>query len=46
MFKVNNKDTRMTPMTSAFNVNFKHVNAGWVIPLLKFAKFEYEYLYL
>ena len=27
MFKVNNKDTRSTPMV--FIVNFEHVIAGW-----------------
>ena len=33
MFKVNNKDTRTTPMapcSSVSIVDFKHVNAGWV----------------
>ena len=29
MFKVNNKDTRTTH-SSASNVNFEHVIAGWV----------------
>ena len=33
MFKVNNKDTRMTPMaprtSSVCIINFEHVNAGW-----------------
>ena len=27
MFKVNNKDTRVTPVST---VNFKHVIVGWV----------------
>ena len=33
MFKVDNKDTRMTPMacSSAFIVNFEQVNAGWAV---------------
>ena len=33
MFKLNNKDTRTTPMTcsSASIVTFEQVNAGWVI---------------
>ena len=40
MFNVNNKDTRTTPMapytyftpcSSVSNVNFEHVNAGWVL---------------
>ena len=33
MFKVNNKDTRMTPFTSCSSVsivNFEHVNADWI----------------
>ena len=29
MFKVVNKDTRMTPCSSVSIVNFKHVIAGW-----------------
>ena len=40
MFKVNNKDTRTTPVSSLFTpcfrdfiVNFKQVNAGWDISL-------------
>ena len=47
MFKVNNKDTRTTPMayfttcSSVSIVNFEHVNAGWVmyqtkVPINKF----------
>ena len=33
MFKVDNKDTRTTPMacSSAFIVNFEQVNAGWAV---------------
>ena len=36
MFKVNNKDTRITPMamipcSNVSIVNFEHVNASWVI---------------
>ena len=30
MFKVNNKDIRMTPCYSVSIVNFEQVNAGWV----------------
>ena len=32
MFKVNNKDTRMTPLpcSSVFIVNFEQVDPGWV----------------
>ena len=35
MFKVNNKDTRMTPYfipySGVFIVNFEQVNANWVV---------------
>ena len=29
MFKVNNKDTRTTPLASVSIVNSEQVNAGW-----------------
>ena len=29
MFKVNNKDTSLTPCSNVFVINFKQVNAGW-----------------
>ena len=32
MFKVNNEDTRTTPLAS-LTVNFEHVNAGWDRPI-------------
>ena len=42
MFKVNNKDTRTTPMASYFtpcssvyNVNFEHITADWVTIYIK-----------
>ena len=32
MFKVNNKDTRTTPIATPFSIaNFEHVIAGWEI---------------
>ena len=34
MFKVNNKDTRTTPLASSVSiVNFEHAIAGWVVIL-------------
>ena len=32
MFKVNNKDTKTTSMTSSFSTDeFEHINVGWVM---------------
>ena len=50
MFKVNNKDTRMTPCSSVSIVNFKHVNAGWVrtdqkMYYLHICNFVYDLIY-
>ena len=36
MFKVVNKDTRMTPCSSVSIVNFKHVIAGWDVVVFTF----------
>ena len=48
MFKVNNKDTRTTPVSSVSIVNFEQVNAGCVmvsfVPILCTKRF-YEQMF-
>ena len=44
MFKVNNKDTRMTPSCSSVSiVNFEQVNADWVEMIKEKTEFEAQY---